>query len=139
MVDLRDYIGNGARVGDRQGAWLKVLVGVQVGTGEFTALEPQRLAFKGRVELPFFKGDLSLALHLQEGGVVDVAVNGRKTRGTWAQEGARLRVEARAGDKHQVLLLGRGGKGGAETHLSLSGALGATVHVAALGPAPAAV
>lgn len=131
MVDLRNFIGRGTAAGSKLNILAQVIVFVNVGSGEFLDLGATQAAFKGKIDTVFYKGDLSLALKLQEDGTAEVTLNGsRATQATYTASGNKLTIEAKLGNRSQLITFEQGGKGNVETYLGVTGTHSIKVHLA---------
>lgn len=131
MVDFRNFIGKGTTSGTPLNIFAQVVFFVNVGGGEFVDLGPQQAAFKGKIDTPFYKGELSLTLKLLEGGKAEINLNGSKAaQATYTTAGSKLSIEAKFGSHEQVISFEPGGKGNVETYLSVSGSKSINVHLA---------
>jgi hypothetical protein len=131
MVDLRNFIGRGTAAGTKLNILAQVVIFVNVGSGEFLDLGANQAAFKGKIDTVFYKGDLSLALKLLEDGTAEVSLNGsRASQATYTASGNKLTIEAKLGNRSQVITFEQGGKGNVETYLGVTGTHSLNVHLA---------
>ena len=135
MVDLRNYIGRGTAAGSKLNILAKIVFYVNVGSGEFIDLGATQAAFKGKIDTPFYKGDLTLTMKLNEDGSAEVSVNGSKApQASYTVAGNQLKIEARYSSKTQVITFEQGGKKNVETYLGMSGTQSMSVHLAPVEP-----
>lgn len=131
MVDFRNFIGRGTAAGTKLNILAQVIFFVNVGSGEFLDLGASQAAFQGKIDTPFYKGELSLTLKLHEDGTAEVSLNGsRAPQATYTASGNKLTIEAKFGARTQIITFEQGGKGNVETYLGVTGSQNITVHLA---------
>jgi hypothetical protein len=139
VIDLRNFLGRDTAAGGEAEIFAQVLIPfVSVGKGRFTEVSASKVAFSGRIEAAFYKGDFTLVLELVDGTQARLQVGGSSSESaTYTAQGSKLKVEATfPGGKKQGLTFERGGSGGVETYLGLAGAFSANVHLAPRAGAP---